>query len=256
MLIFALDVTLTPVTVDTLQLWKHLDPQQEIVTCILNTCRANRKIPPAWKTSTTILIHKGDDPRVLDNWRPIALQNTVYKVYAAIIARRITTWAVDTGIMSPSQKGFLPMEGCLEHNHLMTSMLQDSRRRKRPAYLVWLDLKDAYGSVPHEILFRVMELAGLEGTTLEVVKDLYDRTTTSIRTNRMATDPITIERGVKQGCPLSPILFNLVMEVLIRAAEEVPEAGYKIANSTIKSPCLRGRPLRPGIQPPEAYRRC
>eukprot|EP00731_Ephydatia_muelleri_P013824 Em0007g1134a len=215
--------------------WKHLDPQQEIVTVILNTCRANGKIPPAWKTSATILIHKGDDPLVLDNWRPIALQNTLYKVYAAIIAKRISSWAMETGVMSPSQKGFLPMEGCLEHNHLMTSVLQDSRRRKRPAYLMWLDLKDAYGSVPHEILFRVMELSGLEGTTMDVVKDFYEGTTTSIRTKRKATDPITIKRGVKQGCPLSPILFNLVMEVLIRAAEEVPEAGYKIANSTIKS---------------------
>ena len=215
--------------------WKHLDPSQEIVTEILNTCRSNRKIPPAWKTSATILIHKGEDPAVLDNWRPIALQNTLYKIYAAIIARRISSWAVDTGVMSPSQKGFLPMEGCLEHNHLMTSVLQDSRRRKRPVYLMWLDLKDAYGSVPHEILFRVMELAGLEGATLEVVKDFYHETSTSIRTKRMATAPITIKRGVKQGCPLSPILFNLVMEVLIRAAEGVPEAGYRTANSTIKS---------------------
>ena len=58
--------------------WKYLDPRQEIVTGILNTCRVNGKIPPAWKTSATILIHKGDDPLVLDNWRPIALQNTMY----------------------------------------------------------------------------------------------------------------------------------------------------------------------------------
>ena len=192
--------------------WKLLDPNQEIVTAILNTCRANGKIPPAWKISTTILIHKGDDPLVLDNWRPIALQNTLYKIYAAIVARRISSWAVDTGVMSPSQKGFLPMEGCLEHNHLMTSVLQDSRRRKRPAYLTWLDLKDAYGSVPHQTLFRTMELAGLEGTTMEVVKDFYHQTTTEVRTKRRTTAPIGIQRGVKQGCPLSPILFNLVME--------------------------------------------
>ena len=215
--------------------WKYLDSNQEIVTGILNTCRVNGKIPPAWKTSFTILIHKGDDPQVLDNWRPIALQNTLYKVYTAIIARRISGWAVDMGIMSPSQKGFLPLEGCLEHNHLMTSVLQDSRRKKKAAFLTWLDLKDAYGSVPHEILFRVMELAGLEGTTLKVVKDIYHNTTTSVRTKGATTAPITIKRGVKQGCPLSPILFNLVMEVLIRAAEGVPRAGYRMANSVIRS---------------------
>lgn len=90
--------------------WKSLDSKQEIVTLILNTCRVNRKIPPAWKISSTILIHKGDDPLTLDNWRPIALQNTLYKTYAAIIARRVSNWAVETGVMSPAQKGFLPME--------------------------------------------------------------------------------------------------------------------------------------------------
>ena len=63
--------------------------------------------------------------------------------------------------MSPSQKGFLPMEGCLEHNHLISSVLQDSRMRKRPIILTWLDLKDAYGSVPHQTLFSVLDLAGL-----------------------------------------------------------------------------------------------
>ena len=117
------------------------------------------------------------------------LQNTLYKVYAAIVAHRVLPWAVEKGIMSPSQKGFLPMEGCLEHNHLMSSVLQDSRRRKRPVYLTWLDLKDAYGSVPHEILSHFMELTGLERRTVEVVKDLYHQTTTFVRTKRNSTAP-------------------------------------------------------------------
>ena len=61
-------------------------------------------------------------------------------------------------------------------------------------------------------------------------------TTISVRTKRTTTDPITIKRGVKQGwCPHSHILFNLVMEVLIRAAEGVSGAGYKVTNSIIKS---------------------
>ena len=136
--------------------------------------------------------------------------------------------------MPSSQKGFLPMEGCLEHNH-MTSVLQDSRRRKRPIILTWLDLKDAYGSVPHPTLLTIMGLAGLGGLTLQIVRDFYHQTTTAIRTGKDKTGPITIQRGVKQGCPLSPILFNLVMEVLIRAAESTEDAGYSIANSVVKT---------------------
>ncbi|KAL5509851.1 hypothetical protein EMCRGX_G005290 [Ephydatia muelleri] len=215
--------------------WKKLGAEHKIVLSILNTCRVNGKIPPEWKISTTILIHKGDDPLALDNWRPIALLNTLYKIYAALIAKRITAWAVDEKIMSPAQKGFLPMEGCLEHNHLMSSVLQDSRSRKRPIVLTWLDLKDAYGSVPHHTLFTIMELAGIKGLTMAIVKDIYHQSSTSVRTGRTRTDPITIKRGVKQGCPLSPILFNLVMEVLIRAAESVTGAGYKVATSAVKS---------------------
>ena len=147
---------------------------------------------------------------------------------------RETDWAMEKGIMSSSQKGFLPMEGCLEHNHIMTSVLQDSRRR-RPIIITWLDLKDAYGSVPHQTLFTIMRLAGLGGLTLQIVRDFYHQTTTAIRTGKDRMGPITIQRGVKQGCPLSPILFNLVMEVLIRAAESKLDAGYSIANSVVKT---------------------
>ena len=61
------------------------------------------------------------------------------------------------------------------------------------------------------------------------------RSTTCVKTRAGSTTPIVCGRGVKQGCPLSPILFNFVMEAVIRAVEEVPDAGYKIANSSITS---------------------
>ena len=117
----------------------------------------------------------------------------------------------------------------------MAAVLQDSTRRKRPIVLTWLDLKDAYGSVPHQILLPIVDLAGLLGLTMDIVKDFYCQATTSVRTRKEKTRPIPIQRGVKQGCPLSPILLNLVMEVLVRVAEATPDAGYRVANSVVKS---------------------
>eukprot|EP00731_Ephydatia_muelleri_P013772 Em0007g1082a len=215
--------------------WKRLDPTGSLIAGILNTCRINWKIPPSWKESTTILIHKGNDPATLDNWRPIVLHNTIYKLYAAIIARKVSDWACRDKIISPSQKGFLPYEGCLEHGFTLRSVLEDSRRRKRPVNVVWLDLKDAFGSVPHTIHLKVLQQSGIQGTTLDVIQDIYHNSTTSVKTQSNMTPKIPCHRGVKQGCPLSPILFNLVKEVIIQAIEEVPRSGYDIANSTVKS---------------------
>lgn len=213
--------------------WKQLNPAT--ITTILNTCRINGRIPSRWKQSNTILIHKGNDPNNLDNWRPIALQNTLYKLYAGIVARRVSDWALANNIISPSQKGFLPFEGCLEHSFVLKSIFQDSRRRKKPASVVWLDLRDAFGSVPHPILLKILNLAGLHGATLTIIRDIYLGSTTSVQTRSERTPQIPCLRGVKQGCPLSPILFVLVMEVVIRAMEGVPGSGYQLADTTIKT---------------------
>lgn len=215
--------------------WKKLDPKYDIITAILNTCRVNTKIPPSWKGSNTILIHKGNDTNNLDNWKPIALQNTLYKMYASIIARRMSNRATTNEILSNSQKGFLPVEGCFEHGFVLKSILQDSRRNRKAACVAWVDLKDAFGSVPHHVLFETLRLTGLRGATLAVIQDIYSGASTSVRTASTTSDPIPCRRGVKQGCPLSPILFDLVIEVVIRAMEEVPRAGYQIAHTNIKT---------------------
>lgn len=69
------------------------------------------------------------DEKDLKNWRPICLQNTIYKIHAATITR-IATWAIDGEVINTAQKGFLPYEGCFEHTFLLRSCLEDARRRK------------------------------------------------------------------------------------------------------------------------------
>ena len=84
-------------------------------------------MPDSWKVSTIVLAYKNKgDKSDLANWRPICLQNTVYKIYAATIAKRIATWAIITNTINSAQKDFLPYEGCFEHNFVLQSCLQDA----------------------------------------------------------------------------------------------------------------------------------
>ncbi|KAL5509875.1 hypothetical protein EMCRGX_G005315 [Ephydatia muelleri] len=104
--------------------WRWVDPKGSIMALMFNICRLNSRIPSAWKHSTVTLIHKGGEPSVLRNWRPISLQLTSYKLYTAIIARRVTSWATATTSFSVSQKGFLAYDGCSEHNFLFNVALE------------------------------------------------------------------------------------------------------------------------------------
>ena len=209
--------------------WKRLDSEGKLLTVIMNVCRKVARVPPSWKTSTTVLAYKNKgEERDLRNWRPICLQNTIYKIYAATIARRIATWAIEGDVIDAAQKGFLPYKGCFEHTFLLRSCLEDARRKKRKIGVAWLDLENAFGSVPTDHLLGSMNELGLTGCVLDVVKDIYTDSTTRVKIGKAQTDVVACRRGVKQGCPLSPILFDLAMEQLVSGLSKGTRFGYDI----------------------------
>ena len=97
--------------------WKNLLDVADLLARIYNICLMNKKIPIAWKNSTTTLIYKKGDREDPGNWRPIALQPTtcIYKIYTAILVHSLAQFCIDNSIISPLQKGFMPVEGCFEH---------------------------------------------------------------------------------------------------------------------------------------------
>ncbi|UYV83959.1 hypothetical protein LAZ67_X000710 [Cordylochernes scorpioides] len=153
---------------------------------------------PSWKESSSILLHKKGDAEDLGNWRPMALGNTTAKLYTAVLADTLRRWAATMGQLSKAQKGFMEFEECLEHNFVLQSAIEETKRTSRQACFAWLDLENAFCSVPHEHIFNVLNAFGvLEETPLGF------------------TSPIPFKRGVKQGCLGSPTLFNVAIEVKV-----------------------------------------
>ena len=212
------------------KVWKAINRDGSLLAWIFKICCRERKIPSSWKKNTTILLYKKGYEMVPSNWRPISLQSAIYKIYAAIWAKRLASWACEAGAISPSQKGFIPGEGCLEHSFLVRSMMEDARCKRRSLHFVWFDLRNAFGSIPHELLWFSLRSIGVPDEVASILMDIYEGSSFKVQTAGGLTEEIPQEWGVKQGCPISPLVFNLAIEGLICGIESSSSWGYSSSN--------------------------
>ena len=126
----------------------------------------------------------------------------------------------------------MPYKGCFEHLFLMSSLFEDSKRSCKDLYVVWFDLKDAFGSVLHSVLFNMMSRLSIPNSFISLCQDMYNGSSSRIRTGSDFTDSIPLTVGVKQGCPLSPLLFNLVLQGMLSGLDGV-EGGYEISSTLV-----------------------
>ena len=85
----------------------------------------------------------------------------------------------------------------------------------------------ALDKIQHPFMIKTIQKAGLEGTYLNIIKAIYDKTTANIILNGEKLKAFPLKSGTRQGCPLSPVLFNIVLEVFattIRAEKEIKES--------------------------------
>ena len=216
---------------------KLVDPHATTLCIIFNHCLIAGQIPPHWKQSTTILIHKKgptDDPA---NFRPISLMSCLYKLFMSLLASRISQVAIKKGLISPNQKSARPHEGCHEHSFSLQSITSDCKRNQKNAFIAWLDLRNAFGSIPHDAIYTTLTHMGFPVPLINLLKTAYDRYTTTICTANGETSPIPIKSGIKQGCPISAILFNLTAELLIQSvlthASDNPSTPYALYGQKI-----------------------
>jgi len=196
---------------------------------IFQICWKKKKIPTTWKQAKTILIYKKGDATDPTNWRPINLQNAIYKIYAGILANRYMRWMELNKRISPSQKGFREVNGCHEHNFLAASILNTTRRSKKKLFVVWYDLANAFGTIPHQFLFKLLQMMKIPKQFQLILQDIYLEASFSVQTKTELTPFIQNQRGVFQGCPLSPRLFLAAVEPLLRVLSNFNTEGMPLA---------------------------
>ena len=181
-------------------------------------------IPETWKSSRTIPIFKKGVTTDLSNFRPISLLSTMYKIFSGALSQRITSVAADLGWLSPEQKGFLlGVNGIQEHTQLLQTVVEFAKDKsnKSNLSLAFLDLRNAFGSIPHPIINELLYSLPIPVGLRNIILDIYSANLMNFSIGKEVI-PIRPTAGVRQGDALSTIVFNLAAEPIIRSAKNSP----------------------------------
>ena len=182
---------------------------------MLNLWLYTSYVPEALKHARTTLIPKAPDASTPDRFRPITVSSVRVRLFSKILARRASQLCP----LSPEQRAFIPADGTAENAWLLDAIMRESQQQRQPLAIAWIDVAKAFDSVSHESISRAAARVGMPPPIVDAIRGMYTGSTTEIRRGCV----IRTTRGVRQGDPLSPHLFNSVVDEAVRALGESPD---------------------------------
>jgi hypothetical protein len=208
-----------------------------ILYLFFNHCFKQRQIPTSWKNSLTILLYKRSNPILLSNHRPIALANTIYKFFTMTLTTILSGYGKKYQILHVDQEGFRAECSIARQLQLIISALEDARITNQDIYLLYIDLKNAFGLIDHARLLAIMADLGYCKDAIYLIGNICLQSTTKFTGAYFGeTQPIHIQQGTILGNTLSPYLFMIFIEPIFRWLLRVSNGySFQTSNSIISS---------------------
>ena len=209
----------------------------EEVTKLIQEIWEKEEVPEEWGGGMLVPIFKAGNKADADNYRGIALLNITGKVFTRILNGRLM--AVAEKILLEQQSGFRKGRGTTDQIFCVRQMIEKHIEHQDPLYMAFIDLKKAYDSVSRSLLMSILRAEGLPEKLVVLIEKLYARTSLKIRLKQEVGRGVDISTGVRQGCVISPVLFNLFLNFILKLIRpQLEERGvklcYRIGDSLFK----------------------
>ena len=209
------------------EMLKLLDDENlRVLTAFLNKIYSSGTLPRNWLQSTFIPIPKKNGANKCSQYRLISLMSHALKVTLRIIHQRI--YRRCDQYVGQEQFGFRLGFGTREALFGLNVLMQKCRDQSQDVHLCFIDYEKAFDRVRHTEMINILYEQGVNQSDINIIKNLYWEQTASIRIEDKLTNSIPIKRGVRQGCILSPALFNIYSEKIFQKALENIQEGIKV----------------------------
>ena len=167
-------------------------------------------LPQSFRRAVITLIPKKGDLSEIANWRPVSLLNTDYKIFAKLLANRLKQ--LIGNVVHQDQSYCVPGRTIYDNISLIRDVINFCNFNDVPLAVVNLDQKKAFDNVDHGYLFHTLRAMGFGDTFISYIKLLYNGTESLVKVCGSLTAPFTFDKGIRQGCPLSGLLYSIAIE--------------------------------------------
>uniref|UniRef100_A0A8D8TK36 Craniofacial development protein 2 n=1 Tax=Cacopsylla melanoneura TaxID=428564 RepID=A0A8D8TK36_9HEMI len=208
---------------------KHLNK----LAHLFNLVYSSGTIPDDWLKSTFITLPKKQNAKKCEEHRTISLMSHTLKIFLKVIHKRINK-KLDENI-SNTQFGFRNGFGTREALFAYNVMVQRCLDVNQDVYACFIDYNKAFDKVRHTLLINILREENIDTRDIQILKNLYFEQKAEIRIRSETSKELKIKRGVRQGCVLSPLLFNIYSERIMAKALEEENGGIVINGTSINN---------------------
>lgn len=206
---------------------------------ILRVIWRRGKVAQQWRSAEGVWVPKEERSTSIEQFRTISLLNVEGKIFFSILSQRLSDYLLKNQYIDPSvQKGGIPgVPGCLEHSGVVTQLIREAREGKGNLAVLWLDLANAYGSIPHKLVEVALEKHHVPINIKALIMDYYNNFFLRFTAGTVSSKQHRLEKGIITGCTISVILFALAMNMLVKSVE--PECRGPKTKSGVRQPPIR-----------------
>ena len=205
------------------------------MTHLFNACFKSGVIPEIWGRGiiTPVLKDPAKDHSDPGNYRGLSIAPSMYKLYCGVLNHRLSKYVRENDYIVDEQNGFQKDKSTVDHLITFTNILETRKLQKKDTFVAYIDFSKAYDRVNRGFLWNKLQSMGINGKMLTCIKSLYSNVSACVKLRPSEfTNWFRVSTGLRQGCLLSPLLFNVYINDLAMAIKEQCN-GIEVGDSKI-----------------------